>query len=117
MLFELVQAAGTAPKPLGPELVTLSGDALLLACLMVPSVRRYPVPQSPGFDDLVKHRTPEMRYRATGEVTRLTAESWLRAAEQTYRAIVMEAILDGWSEKCHEALCRISYGRLCGLGS
>lgn len=94
----LVQAAGTIPKRLGHELAALSGDALLLACLMTPSVRCYLVPQSADFDDLVKHWTPEMRYWATGEVTCATAETWLRAAEQTYRAIVIEAVLDGWSE-------------------
>ena len=94
----LVQAAGTTPKSLGHELKALSGDALLVACLMTPSVRRYHIPQSADFDDLVKRWTPEMRYQATGEVSRTTAETWLRAAEQTYRAIVIEAVLDGWSE-------------------
>jgi hypothetical protein len=93
----LVQATGTAPRRLGHELAALSGDALLLACLMTPSVRRYHVPQSADFDDLVQHWTPEMRYWTTGTVTLSTAETWLRAAEQTYHAIVIEAALDGGS--------------------
>lgn len=94
----LVQAGGTDPKPWGHNLTALAGEALRLACLIMPSIRRYTLPPSSDFEDLAQHWTPEMRYSITGMITRSTAQSWLRAAEQTYRAIIIETVLDGWSK-------------------
>jgi hypothetical protein len=94
----LVEAAGAAPKPLGHELATLAGDALLLACLMTPTMRRYHIPQSADFDGLKQCWNPEMRYSATGQISNQQVKACLRAAEQSYCAIVIESVLDGWSE-------------------
>ena len=94
----LVEAAGAAPKPLGHELAALAGDALLLACLMAPAIRRYQFPQSADFDGLKQCWNPEIRYSVTGQISSQQAQACLHAAEQSYCAIVIESVLDGWSE-------------------
>lgn len=94
----LVEAAGADPKHLGHELATLAGDALLLACLVAPTIRRYSVPQSANFDGLKQCWNTEMRYSFTGQISRQQAQACLRAAEESYCAIVVESVLDGWSK-------------------
>ncbi len=94
----LIEMAGSTSKRWGHELATLSGDALLLACLISPSVRRYTIPESPDFIQLRLCWNPEMRYVTTGEIKEQEAQACLRAAEQVYRAIIIEAVLDGRSK-------------------
>ena len=42
----LLQVGTLAPRAFGHELDRLSGDALFLACLLTPSVRRYHIPKT-----------------------------------------------------------------------
>jgi hypothetical protein len=93
----LIEASGTRPKQYQHELVTLSGNALLLACIMVPGIRRYSIPRSPDFQSMTNAWGPDLRYHTSGTTTRAQAETWLRVAADAYRSIVVESILDGWS--------------------
>jgi HEPN domain-containing protein len=93
----LIQKGRADPSSLWHDLPALAGDALLLACLMVPSIRRYPLPRSADFEDLKRNWKSDMRYWPTGQVTESTAQRWLRASEEAYRAVVIEAVLDGRS--------------------
>ena len=94
-LKSMIEISGTSPKPFQHDLATLSGDALLLACLMAPGLRRYNLPGSPDFLAMSQDWTPEHRYCPSGQVPEATARLWLRVAEETYRAIVVNLILDG----------------------
>lgn len=94
----LIQAGGLSPRAFGHELLALTGKGLQLACLLAPGLRRYPLPRvSVPLQDLLQGWTPEMRYWATARVVEPTARLWRQAAEETYRGIVVAAVLDGWS--------------------
>ena len=97
-LKSLIKSAGLAPKPFSHAVKTLAGDVLLLACIAAPSIRRYCLPTSAQLDHLVKNWNPEMRYWPTGQVAKVLAEDWISAAGEAYRALVIERVLDGWSD-------------------
>lgn len=94
-LKSLIEISGTSPKAFQHELATLSGDALLLAYLMVPGLQRYRLPSSADFAAMSRDWTPEHRYCPSGQISGPTAQVWLQVAEQTYRALVVNLILDG----------------------
>lgn len=94
----LIQAGGTTAERLKHELPAIAGDALYLACLMAPFLHRYRFQRTSEFEQVVRSWSPELRYAPTGQISRETATAWVRAAEATYRAVVIEAALDGWTE-------------------
>lgn len=94
----LIQAGGPTPKRLKHELPAIAGDALYIAHLMAPFLHRYPLHRTGEFEQVAQNWSPELRYAPTGHISRDTAITWIHAAEGTYRAIVIEAALDGWTE-------------------
>ena len=77
------------------NLSALSGKVLDLAVLIAPFTGRYQVPQGPELDELVSNWSPDMRYDATGLISKSTAEKWLHASAEVYKTIVIKIILDG----------------------
>lgn len=91
----LVQSDKLAPKEYGHDLKALSTEAIDLATLLAPFVGRYRLVSSPELEELGSNWTVYMRYTDSGQVSKATAETWLRASEHVYRSIVIKAILDG----------------------
>ncbi len=91
----LIRAAGGPARALQHELAAICGDALLLAWLLMPSIRRFRLPETPEFRSLVAEWSTDLRYEATEAVDRTRATAWLSAAQAAYESIVVPAILDG----------------------
>jgi HEPN domain-containing protein len=94
-LKALIEASGDAARRYHHELGTLSGDALFLACLIAPALRRYQLPASADFTKMVAEWAPERRYCPSGDLPAATAQRWIEVAERIYRAVVVKMILDG----------------------
>lgn len=91
----LIEITGPNPKALGHNLSGLSGDALVLACVLAPWLHRYQISRTEDFEHVMRAWVPEMRYSATGQVSGEQCERFLRAAKSVFQEIVLSAHLDG----------------------
>lgn len=84
-----------SPKQLGHDLGVMTGTALHLALILSPARRRYAIPTSREFLDLVKTWQPDERYEPRGHTARPSAESRCKAASEAYERLVITQLLDG----------------------
>lgn len=88
----------TAPdilfRQLKHNLVALTGEALEMAVLLNPALRRYPVAGGPG----VSRWMPEHRYERTGFLAEADFQQIVAEAQEIGRAILLELVLDGLVE-------------------
>ena len=91
----LVRDGGLPSRAYGHQLDLLSDQAMSFAYLLSPASRRYRLPDTIEFREVVQNWTPELRYSETGTIDSNRAESWIKAAQETYKMTVVQAMLDG----------------------
>jgi len=83
-----------AHQQLGHDLRLMTGNALLLAVAMSAARRRYNLPVSQDFADLVATWKPDERYAKEGTVSAARAEARLNAARESFANLIIPQLLD-----------------------
>lgn len=86
-----------AGKMLGHDVALMTDSASWLAFAIAPARRRYSLPTSPAFQELVRNWTPDDRYGRRGVISQTKAASRVQAAREVHLQILVGAILDGES--------------------
>ena len=81
-------------QELGHDLRLMTGNALLLAAAISSGRRRYVLPGSQDFANLLETWKPNERYEKQGSVSALKAGSRLLAAREAYEQLIVPQLLD-----------------------